>query len=137
MSQCKQVAGSNEITIIDLTKLIGKLGSTDQAILPAQLQFRYLQHFQIYALKLSKCYHAKVHIDKDPKSKLFWLIENLRLFNGKSLILPLTDLCILTDASTKGWGVTCQGISTGGPWSQEERKAPINILELKAVYLAI
>ena len=34
-------------------------------------------------------------------------------------------------------GATCQGISTGGPWSQEERKAHINILELKAVHLAI
>ena len=42
MSQCEQVAGSKEITIMDLTKLIGKLGSTGQAILPAQLQVRYL-----------------------------------------------------------------------------------------------
>ena len=39
----------------------------------------------------------------------------------------------------KGYGVggTCLGISTGGPWSQEEWKAHINILELKAVHLAI
>ena len=34
MSQCKQVAESKEIIIMDLTKLIGKLGSTTQAILP-------------------------------------------------------------------------------------------------------
>ena len=72
MSQCKQVAGSKEINIIDLTKLIGKLGSTAQAILPEQLQVRYLQRLQIQALKLSKCYHAKVHLDKDRKDELFW-----------------------------------------------------------------
>ena len=125
------------ITIMDLTKLIEKLGLTAQAILPAQLQVRHLQRLQIQALKLSKCYHAKVHLDKDAKDKLFWCIENLKLYNGKSLILRPTDLCISTDASTKGWGATYQGISNGGPWSQEEWKAHINILELKAVHLAI
>ena len=92
---------------------------------------------QIQALKLSKCYHAKVHLDKDAKDEFFWWIENLRLYNRKSLILPPADLCISTDASTKGWGATCQEISTGGPWSQEEQKAHINILELKAAHLAI
>ena len=72
ISQCKQVAESKEITIIGLTKLIGKLGSTAQAILPAQLQVRHCQRLQIQALKLSKCYHAKAHLDKDAKDELFW-----------------------------------------------------------------
>ena len=107
MSQCEQVAGSKEITIMDLKKLIGKLGSTVQVILPAELQGQYLQRLQIQALKLSKCYHAKVHLDKDAKDELFWWIKNFRLYNGKSLILPPTDLYILTDASIKGWEATC------------------------------
>ena len=71
MSQCKQLAESKEITIMDLTKLIGKMGSTAQAILPAQLQVQHLQRLQIQALKLSKCYHAKVHLDKDAKDEFF------------------------------------------------------------------
>ena len=45
MSKCEHVAGSKEITITELTMLIEKLRSTAQAILPAQLQVRYLQHF--------------------------------------------------------------------------------------------
>ena len=122
---------------MDLTKLIEKLGLTAQAILPAQLQVRHLQRLQIQALKLSKCYHAKVHLDKDEKDELFWWIENVRLYNEKSLISPPTDLCISMDASTKGLGSTYQGISTGGPWLQEERKSHFNMLELKAVHLAI
>ena len=69
----------------------------------APLQVRYLQRLQIQALKLSKCYHAKVHLDKDSKDELFWWIENLRLCNGKFLILSPADLCISTDAPTKGW----------------------------------
>ena len=43
MSQCKQLAESKEITIMDLTKLKGKLGSTAHAILSAQLQVQHLQ----------------------------------------------------------------------------------------------
>ena len=36
MSQCEQVARSKEVTIMDQTKLIRKLGSNAQATLPAQ-----------------------------------------------------------------------------------------------------
>ena len=42
-----------------------------------------------------------------------------------------------TDASTIGWGVNHQGIHTGGPWSNKEKRMHINCLELLAVTLAI
>ena len=41
MSQFEQEVESKDITIMDLTKLIGKLGSTAQEILPAQHQVLY------------------------------------------------------------------------------------------------
>ena len=95
-----------------LNKVNRETGINSPAILLAQLQVQHLQRLQIQALKLSKCYHAKVHLDKDAKDEFFWWIENLRLCNGKSLILPPADFCISTDASTKGWEATCQRIST-------------------------
>ena len=113
---------------MDLTKLIGHIGSTAQAILPAQLQVRYLQRLQIQALKLSKCYHAKVHLDKDTKDELFWWIENLRHYKGSPLFC-LQPTCAYQQMHQPKGGATCQGISTGGSWSQEEQKAHINILE--------
>ena len=42
-----------------------------------------------------------------------------------------------TDASKKGWGTVCQGISTGGQRSYEEQLLYINVLELKTVKLAL
>jgi len=36
-----------------------------------------------------------------------------------------------------GWGTAYQGISTGGHWSVEEAKWPINVLELRAAILAL
>ena len=36
-----------------------------------------------------------------------------------------------------GLGAACQGLSTGGKWSQQERESHINILELKAAKFAV
>ena len=46
-------------------------------------------------------------------------------------------MLIQADASRKGWGAVCEGISTGGQWSKEEKLLHINVLELKAVKLAL
>ena len=43
---------------------------------------------------------------------------------------------IESDASLVGWGASCRGILTGGPWPQEE-KYHINCLELLAATLAV
>ena len=52
--------------------------------------------------------------------------------NGGSLILPPPDLLMVTDASTKGWGASCLGVSNGSPCRDH-----INMLELKAVKLGL
>ena len=51
--------------------------------------------------------------------------------------VPNFALWISTDVSTNGWWATCQGMSIGGLWSQEEQKAHTNILEMKVVHLAM
>ena len=42
-SQCLEVYSAQEITLLELTRLLGTLNSTIQVILPARLQFQYLQ----------------------------------------------------------------------------------------------
>ena len=45
---------------------------------------------------------------------------------------------IQTNASKKtGWVVPCQGLTTQGVWSRQERPLHINLLELLAVKLAL
>ena len=46
--QCLRLYKASEVSLLDLTKLIGTLSSTIQAVLPARLQFRFLQ--QLYLL---------------------------------------------------------------------------------------
>ena len=39
------------------------------------------------------------------------------------------SLTVESDASTQGWGASCEGIPTGGHWSSEEKQWHINCLE--------
>ena len=64
-------------------------------------------------------------------------MQNLKLTNGKSLLVLKTDLVISTDGLEEGLGVDCQGQRTGGPWSQEESGLHIKILERKPALLGI
>ena len=64
-------------------------------------------------------------------------IKNLKIYNGRYLIRSHSQVLIQTDAFRKGWGAVCQGILTGGQWSKEEQLLHINLLELKAVKLAL
>ena len=47
------------------------------------------------------------------------------------------SLVMETDASTTGWGATCEGVWTGGPWSETESHLHINCLELLPATLAV
>lgn len=61
----------------------------------------------------------------------------MRDANGHSVVPPSVDLTITTDASKTGWGATNQKLSTRGVWTREENQAHINLLEMKAVLLAL
>ena len=53
---------------------------------------------------------AKKSSEAPIKNRLLWWITNLDLCNGLSLIQPSLQVLIQTDASTKGWGATYNGI---------------------------
>lgn len=53
-------------------------------------------------------------------------------WNGRALAHPDPVMIIESDASMEGWGAHCNGVSTGGLWSQSEQFLHINCLELLA-----
>ena len=61
----------------------------------------------------------------------------MEAWNGKSLSSGTPELIIETDASRKGWGAYCMGVSTGGQWTESESQLHINCLELLAGTFAI
>ena len=49
-----------EITVLQLTQLVRLLSSTTQGVLPAEIQFCYLQLQQVSALKGGMSYKEKI-----------------------------------------------------------------------------
>ena len=82
-------------------------------------------------------YQGYVILGNLARHELLWWIENTRLSNGRKIQQQESQLTIQTDASTKGWGAHCNGISTGEKWSKKEQQHHINVLELVAVKFAI
>ena len=119
-----------------VNSLIGRLSSTAIAILPAPLQYRALQRQQILELAEKQNFHARIVLSEEVRAEIQWWIENLMLSKGKAISQP-PQLVITSDASVQRWGAACLGQTTGGPWTLEEQKNHINILELKAAQLAI
>ena len=57
--------------------------------------------------------------------------------NGSLIHPPSCEITIMSDASKLGWGAACGLQTTKGSWSSQERSFHINVLELKAAFLAI
>ena len=75
------------------------------------------------------------------QEELVWWRDNLEAWNGRTLVSGSPDLVIKTDASWQGWGggggTFCNGVSTGGQWSQGESLFHTNCLELLAGAFAV
>ena len=125
-------------TAREVSRLLGKFNSVSQAIPPGPLFCRAIQRDLAMALDASKqCYDAPCHLSPAAIEELEWWKNHLTAWNGKSLVLRQPDLRIESDASLIGWGASCEGTQTGGPWSQQEKTLHMNGLELLAATLAV
>ena len=125
-------------TALQLSRFLGKLNHASQAINPAPLFYRNLQCCHHSALwKGNQDYSQPVEFTTKAREELVWWQQHLLKWNGKCLLRHKPNLVIETDASTIGWGATCQGVQTGGRWSKTEARLHINCLELLAASLAI
>ena len=121
----------------ELSKFLGLLSSSIQAVFPAPLHYRYLQQAKNSVIRFRKSYEGVVHLDSECHQDVQWWKYNLVAWNGKALFQQSTYFVIETDASHQGWGAYCQGMSTGGRYLPEETSYHINCLELLAGWLAI
>ena len=135
---CQVTLTSKQVTLHELSSLIGKLRATAPAILVAPLQLRYLQNLLKRGQQLTWNYGTIVSLDKDCVMELKWWKENLGLCKGNPLLIDPPDMIIQSDAAkTGGWGASCGPTQTGGTWNVREADLDINIQELIAAELAI
>ena len=71
-NQWLMLCKASEVSLLDLTKLIGRLSSTIQAVLPARLQFCFLQQHETVSLKQTQSYFTFVKLTPMAKNELLW-----------------------------------------------------------------
>ena len=136
---CQTSLENPQMSVRELSSLIGKLQATSQAISLATLQIRNLQRLLIGAQKQGLGFESLVTLDNLCKQELSWWSQNLNLWKMSPMKLEEPDLVIFSDASSEqGWGAHLEGeISTGGSWTSAEKALHINELEMLAAERAI
>jgi len=111
-------------------------------------QFRFIPFGQLFTRPLQ--WHVKGHwsqstgslsdqipLSGEVRACLSWWMERLSFPSGVPLVPPPVDIHMFTDASERGWGAHVDSARYQGMWSEEESRLHINILELRAVRLAL
>ena len=114
VSECQNLLNNPQTSILELRWLIGLLTSAIEVVSSASLNCRFLQIQQISSLLENLSYLDKILLNEKSKTKLKGPVQNLELCKGCTSIQPPAEVIIQTDTSTKGWGATYNGISTGG-----------------------
>ena len=137
-AESRQILEAELVTARTLSRLIGKMNATNQVIPPAPLFYRSLQMDLTMALRrVDRDYETHLNLSPDSREELIWWDTQMIKWNGRTVLATEPDLTIESDASSQGWGASCQGTSTGGPWSPLEMKWHINCLELLAATLSL
>ena len=127
-----------EAELVTARTLSGKMNATNQVIPPAPLFYRSLQmDLTMAQRRADQDYETHLNLSPDSREELIWWDTQMIKWNGRTVLATEPDLTIESDASSQGWGLSCQGTSTGGPWSPLEKKWHINCLELLAATLAL
>ena len=137
-AESRKLLEAGQVSARALSRLIGKMNAANQVIPPAPLFYRNLQMDLAAALRGSdQDYESSLTLSLDSKEELIWWDTRMSKWNGKSILTIEPEMVVESDASNQGWGASCQGTSTGGPWSAQERTWHINCLELLAATLAL
>ena len=84
-----------------LAHLIGEMTATMPTVFPVALHYRALQRLKNRILWKTKNNYLGVDaLDKESRADLWWWISQLSVQNGRTLITPMVDLTIESDAST-------------------------------------
>ena len=118
--------------------LLGHMASLERLVPGRRLRMRSLQ----WCLREHWCPETDspsqpVPWSPEVREDLTWWLDERHLRVGVPLSSPPPDLLLYSDASRLGWGAHLLGHFVSGLWSEEEKQEHINLLELRAVYLAL
>ena len=120
-----------------LMSLIGVLASLEKTIPMGRLHMRPFQWFLKTHWQYPQSLDLKIPVSNLLKSHLQWWKDPKNLKKGCPLHPQEHNTLIFTDASNQGWGAHLENLTISGTWTSQEKNLHINVLELKAVFLAL
>ena len=88
-------------------------------------------------LKANKAdFNTRIDLTKNALQEIKWWENNI-FYAFKLITKVRISKVIYTDVSLEGWGASYGNTPTGGAWLPDEKRLHINVLELKAIFLAL
>lgn len=115
---------------------LGKANFSALAVPRARAHTRGLQAALKAVYKSARDRFKQCPLTPEAREDLAWWAR-ANYVNGRSLRYQQTTTTMATDASSSGWGATCQDMRAAGTWRPEDAKLHINTLETRAVRLAL
>ena len=117
--------------------LIGLLASTEKMILEGRLHMRLFQFHLKGHWRFPQSLDSLLPWTETISAHVDWWQNPANVMKGSDLHPKDHSIQLFTDASNEGWGAHLDQSSTKGLWSEQEKRLHINVLELKAVSLAL
>ena len=135
--KCQSISKKQCLKIRDVASFIGTL----TLIFPAN-EYRPLYYRAIWKnkddfLKANKGnFNARIDLNKNALQEIKWWENNI-FYAFKPIRKVKISKVIYADASVEGWGASYGNTPTSGAWLPNEKRLHINVLELKAIFLAL
>ena len=120
-----------------LMALIGLLASTEKMVPEGRLHMRPFQFHLKEHWRYPQSLDNLLPWTEAIAAHLDWWQNPSNVMKGADLHPKDHNILLFTDASNEGWGAHLDQNSTKGLWSDREKRLHINVLELKAVSLAL
>ena len=132
-----QLKSKHVLTARCLMSLIGLLASTEKMVPEGRLHMRPFQFHLKEHWRYPQSLQSLLPWTEAISAHLDWWQNPVNMMKGADLHPKDHSIQLFTDASNKAWGAHLDQSSTKGLWSDQEKRLHINILELKAVSLAL
>ena len=128
---------ASQVPVRTFMSVIGLLASTEKLVPQGKLQMRPFQwHLKRY-WKTPESLNKLIPLDGEIKRHMKWWLDSDNLMKQARLHPANPQVTIFTDASHNGWGAHWDNKVVNGKWSPQEASLHINVLELKAVFMAL
>ena len=118
--------------------VLGHLTSLERLVPHSRLQMRSLQwHLKTHWSPEADPPLLPVPLSQEVREDLSWWMVQDHLLEGDRFGTPAPDLHLYSDTSRSRWGAHLLDRVLSGVWSEQEKLLHINLLEMKAMYLAL